>query len=96
MTPARRVLDWTWDEPNGWVNGDGDAALLTEIPLIEEIERLQADVGTLSQIASDALMLASYGSTSRLSAKRSDMVTNLVGEFLAWDKARTRREEATA
>lgn len=64
--------------------------------MLDEIERLHADVGTLSQIASDALMLASYGSTSRLSAKRSAMVTNLVGEFLAWDKARTRREEATA
>lgn len=37
---ARKVLDWEWDEQNGWISGN-DAALYTEIALIEEIERLQ-------------------------------------------------------
>jgi len=41
MTAERRVLCWTYSEQHGWYDVDDDVAMVSEVALIEECERLR-------------------------------------------------------
>lgn len=77
--------DWVYDEMNGWINSEDDPAMASEAALLDEIERLGAEVVDLT-LGQEMQIAAAVRREEELDASRREWMAKAETEHALADQ----------